>query len=165
MKQLCTTTLALAALLMVGCNNPFLSAYTGEQRAQLDEDAPVRVTAIDTDDPEQAGKLKEQLDDARTSHQQLGTASFISSHNLRNQHAADAARKLGADLVIYAKAYRNTTTEIESFGPYHGFHYRHYGHCHYGYHGYYGYHRRSYARTKHWYQYRAYFFDSGDEQP
>ena len=154
MKRFTIPTLAIAALVMVGCTNPFVSAYTGDQRLQLADDAEVQVVGADRDDPNQAERFNRALAEARANHKELGSSSFITSSRLRDAHAEKAARELGADLVFYNIAYDGRTTELDSFGPRYSYRYRH------GHYGFYAYPRRHYTRTRHWYQYRAYFFDS-----
>ncbi|MEM9416582.1 MAG: hypothetical protein AAGA29_14070 [Planctomycetota bacterium] len=153
---------ALTALLLVGCANinPYLSGYSGTSLEPLDEEADVRVFGANREDPLAMKVFEFAHQDAMADHTLLGTSTIVSARSLRDRTAAQAARELGANVVLYNYAYRTTTVETHTSTHYH----RHeHGdrddddhHVHYVPH-----HTRT-DRTRHWHEYRAYFFVAGE---
>jgi len=146
MKNL--VALCLFAALMVGCQNPYLGGYTGEREAPLAEEHPVLVVGVNRADPVQWQSFNQQLNAMRDQHALLGSATIVSGSLLRDTVAAEAARELGATRVYYSFAYLDSTVERQSDEYYHRGSNSDYDR----------FERRTYDTTRHWYEYRAYFF-------
>jgi len=143
--------LCLFAVLLMGCTNPYVAGFTGEDAMPMPDDAPVAVIGANRADPLQMRRFEQALADARKGQRMLGTSTIISATPLRDDVAAEAGRELGASLVLYTFAYLNSTVERSTQ------HYRRYSKSEDRYYD----ERRSYESTRHWYEYRAYFFGSG----
>ncbi len=126
----------------------------------MPDDAPVAVLGADADDPQQMKAFTAALEKARRSATPLGTSSFVRSATYRDAAAANAARQLGANRVLYTFAYQNATTE---HSPQPGYAFPVNTHGHYGT----AHSDRNLTvitaptttrTTRHWWHYRAYFF-------
>ncbi len=107
--------LAFALAALAGCaTNPFVQAHTGPRETKLTKDAPVEVLGFDLGDPQQRDAFDAALERTRQAATPLGSASFISSATLRDQAVAHAARQLGANRALYTFAYRNSSTEYDT---------------------------------------------------
>lgn len=166
LKSIQTIQLSLTCVLFLtvvtGCaTNPFISGHTGPRQTALPKDAPVRVLGADADDAEQIEAFDAALEQARQTATPMGVSSFVAGGTYRDAHAAQAARQLGANRVYYTFAYRSATVEqTQNFG---------YGfpvHTHAGsgsddtvfiYSA-----PTTDSDTRHWWQYRAYFFLATD---
>jgi hypothetical protein len=142
----------VAAVLLVGCANPYLAGYTGDTRAPLHEDAPVRVIGANREDVLAMRVFDFAYSDAIAQQTLLGSSTIISTQGLRDGVAAKAARELGADTVLYTFAYVTSTVETDTTTRYSHFHddgnNRHYRDIE----------RTRSDTTRHWFEYRAYFF-------
>lgn len=138
-----------ATVLLIGCSNPYLDGYTGQAAAPLPDHAPVAVIGANRADPLQMRDFNQAMDQAKAKQQLLGTSSIISASQLRDTVAAEAGRELGASLVVYNFQYMHSTVERDTQT------YRRYNRSNHDYY----YDRRSFETTRHWYEYRAYFFD------
>lgn len=144
-----TLTSVLGLLLLAGCsNNPYLDGYTGQTTGPLPEDAPVAVIGANRADPLQMRDFDQAFDDAETGQQMLGSSTIVSDSRLRDAEAAKAAREVGASLVLYNFAYLDSTVERDTQT------YERFNHSDDRYQR----ERRSFDTTRHWYEYRAYFF-------
>lgn len=152
-KHIALGMLALTALLLVGCANPYLKGFTGEPGTPLAEDAPVEVFGANRGDAAQMDRFEAELSQARARHTELGNSTIVSAGSLRDETAAEAGRELGATLVLYSFGYVTSTVETDRTTRHHT--YDHDNHRHHG-HSY-----DTTSTTKHWYEYRAYFFRTG----
>ncbi|XAM01156.1 hypothetical protein OT109_07165 [Phycisphaeraceae bacterium D3-23] len=150
LRHLFVGLLALTTLLSVGCANPYLKGFTGDAGPALAENAPVQVIGANRADAEQMRVFETAHADAKQRHALLGSSTIVSASSLRDGVAAEAGRELGADLVLYTFAYVTSTVEIDRTTNHHTYDYdnhRHHGRSH-----------TTSSRTRHWYEYRAYFF-------
>lgn len=142
----------LAAVLLVGCANPYLKGFTGDAAAPLPERAPIAVIGGNRADPLVMQRFDAAYADATAKHTLLGTSTIISASALRDADAAEAARELGATLVLYTFAYVTSTVETDTTTHYSNYHddgnNRHYRDIE----------RSRSDTTRHWFEYRAYFF-------
>lgn len=140
----------LGLLLLTGCsNNPYLGGYTGQTSGPLPKDAPVAVIGANRADPLQMRDFDQAYQSAEAGQQMLGSSTIISDSRLRDAEAAAAAREVGASLVMYNFSYLDSTVErdtqtYERFSKSSDDRYQR--------------ERRSFDMTRHWYEYRAYFF-------
>ena len=148
MKHTIAQALSLLVLLLTGCQNPYLGGYTGERAAPLDEGAAVEVVGVNRADPIAWQSFNQQLSAAQDSYQLLGSSTIVSGSLLRDGVAAEAGRELGATRVFYSFAYLNSTVERQTDETYHRGSSSAYDR----------FERRTYDTTRHWYEYRAYFF-------
>ncbi len=149
MKSLRTLLFTIAAALpLAGCTNPYLDGFTGRAGVPLPKDAPVAVIGANRADPLQMRSFDSAMTDAEAGQERLGSSTIISATPLRDSAAADAGRQLGATLVLYNFAYLDSTVERDTQS------FRRYNSSDGGYE----YERRSHDSTRHWYEYRAYFF-------
>lgn len=145
----------LAVLLSVGCANPYLGGFTGDADPPLPEDAPVAVIGANRADPLAMAEFDDAYAHAKDHHTLLGTSTIVSGNALRDAVAAEAGRELGATLVLYSFAYITSTVETDT-----STYYRHRDddnnrHFH-------DVERTERTdRTRHWFEYRAYFFRAG----
>ena len=148
--------LLATVFLLTGCarSNPYLRGYSGETRAQLEEEAQVRVFGVNREDPLAMNVFEFAHQDAMADHTLLGTATIISARSLRDAAAAQAAREIGADVVLYNFAYMNSTVETDYDTHYHNR--KHDDHYHHDRH------TTRTDRTRHWYEYRAFFFQTSE---
>ena len=91
MRKIIRIAPALLPLLLAGCMNPFVSNYAGEtypatRNARVVASAPNGGTLI-------------------------GTSSFVTSDEVSNGQALEAAKKVGATAVKWSKEFQNQTTE------------------------------------------------------
>lgn len=157
MKTILITVLALSAVLVLtGCmGNPYVDGFTGQPGLALPEDAPVAVIGANRADPLQMRDFDQALAAARANQRVLGSSTIISASPLRDAEAADAGRTLGASLVLYSFEYLDSTVERDTQS------YRRYNKSDDTYY----YERRSFDSTRHWYEYRAYFFKHQQAEP
>jgi len=152
--MLVKTTAVIACLLphLIGCaGNPYIDGFTGQTTGPLPDDAPVAVIGANRADPLQMRDFDHAYADAKAGQQLL-----------RDADASEAARHIGASLVLYNFIYLDSTVERDTqsyqrFSKSGDTYYRE---------------RRSFDTTRHWYEYRAYFFtnkpgdtDSGPADP
>ena len=92
---------------------------------------------------------------AQERHTLLGSSTIVSGGALRDDAAAEAGRELGATLVLYNFAYITSTVETDSstYVPRHSDNNTHHYH---------NVERTQSDRTRHWFEYRAYFFHAGE---
>lgn len=141
--------LALTALLHAGCaTNPYVKGFSGQAGTPMPEDAPVAVIGANRADPLQMRDFELALSDARANQLMLGSSTIVSATPLRDAEAAEAGRELGATLVLYNYSYLDSTVERDTQT-----YRRHSRNDDEYYHE-----RRSFDTTRHWYEYRAYFF-------
>ncbi|MFI4861564.1 MAG: hypothetical protein ACIAXF_12895 [Phycisphaerales bacterium JB063] len=142
----------LAILLAVGCTNPYLKGFTGDAAVPLGKDAPVQVIGANRDDAEQMRRFEAAKAQADREQVLLGTSTIVSASSLRDEVAAEAGRELGATHVLYSFAYVTSTVETDRRTDHHTYDYDNHRS-----------HGRSYSTTsttRHWFEYRAYFFRS-----
>lgn len=137
-----------AALLLTGCTNPFVEGFTGTRGVSLHEHAPVKVVGADREVERQMKRFDEAMIVAEADRPMLGSSTIVSATPLRDETAVEAARELGASMVVYNFAYLSSTVERDRRS------YRRYDHDTGDYYHEYS----SFDSTKHWYEYRAYFF-------
>lgn len=143
-------------LLLGGCAyNPYLDGYTGQTTGALPEDAPVAVIGANRADPLQMRDFDQAYDDAQAAQQMLGSSTIVSDSRLRDAEAAHAAREIGASLVLYNFVYLDSTVERDTQT------YERYSESDDRYQR----ERRSFDTTRHWYEYRAYFFKNKPADP
>ena len=138
-------------LAVAGCKNPYVSGYTGDRALALPEGTPVQVLGANRADPIAMQAFDDQLAQARATRQMLGSSTIVSASPLRDEVAAQAGRQLGATGVYYSFAYLDSTVERQTDE-----YYRRSAASEYD-----RFERRTYDTTKHWYEYRAYFFSDG----
>lgn len=92
--------------------------------------------------------------DAELTYELIGSSTIVSGSKLRDAAAAEAGRELGAALVLYNFGYLTSTVETERNTYDSSDHDDHHGVDHHYRHT----ERSSTSSTKHWYEYRAYFF-------
>lgn len=143
-----TSALCLIALLLVGCQNPYVAGYTGERVVPLADDAAVSVVGVNRADPVAWQFFNRELDTTRDRYRLLGSSTIVSGSQLRDSVAAEAGRELGASRVYYSFAYLDSTVERQTEETYHRGSSSAYDR----------FERRTYDTTRHWYEYRAYFF-------
>ncbi len=147
--------ICLACSGALGCAaDPFVRGHTGPRAQPLPEAAAVSVLGADAEDPTQMDSFDAALAQARASATPLGTSSFVAGGAFRDEHAARAARRLGANRVLYTFAYRTATVE-QTQSPGFGFPV----HSRAGDDSVFVYNPPTTdSDTRHWWQYRAYFF-------
>lgn len=143
--------IVLLCLLLTGCGNPFLVGYTGDRLDPLPDEMAVLVYGANRNDRVAIDLFNRRLNLARQEHRLLGTATIVSASSLRDQSAADAGREVGATSVYYSFAYLDSTVERQTTERYYDSPNSEYER----------FERRSSDTTKHWYEYRAYFFGDG----
>lgn len=153
MKHVSIYLSPLAALLfLVGCqSNLYVAGFTGQPSMPMPDDAPVAVIGANRADPLQMRQFDQAIFDAKANQRMLGTSTIVTSAYLRDVEAAEAARQLGASLVLYNFVYLDSTVERSTQE------FRRFSEDDNTYYD----ERRSFDTTRHWYEYRAYFFKPG----
>ncbi|MEM9021839.1 MAG: hypothetical protein AAGC44_14885 [Planctomycetota bacterium] len=147
--------LSLLTALVVGCQNPYVGGYTGERAGPLEDEAAVLVIGANRADPVQMQSFNRELNLVQDRYRLLGTSTIVSASLLRDPVAAEAARTLGASRVFYSFAYLDSTVERRSDETYHRGSNNAFDR----------FERRTYETTRHWYEYRAYFFSDQPALP
>ncbi|MEM1211442.1 MAG: hypothetical protein AAGI68_04005 [Planctomycetota bacterium] len=143
------------ALTTGGCANPYVQGYSGERLTPLPAEVPVRVIGADEADAVAMRRFEAGQRSAAERGRLLGTATAVTDAVLRDAVAADAARQLGADTVLYRFGYLNATVETDVYESFErrrdddGKKTR--------------FTRRVIDRTRHWFVYRALFYASPAE--
>lgn len=150
-RLISTLVIGVAAVLLGGCANPYMRGFTGHAGLAMPDDAPIAVIGANRADPLQMANFDQALADAQASQRLMGSSTIVSAAPLRDAVAAEAGRELGASLVLYSFAYLNSTVERDT-REYHRYSKANDEHIH---------ERHSSDSTRHWYEYRAYFFAAG----
>jgi len=151
-QLLSPAALAWFIFFTVGCTNPYLAGFTGQANPPLGEGARVEVIGANRQDARSIASFDAAYAEAERTHRLLGSSTIVSGTRLRDPAAAEAGRELGATLVLYNFGYITSTVETDPTYP--SYHRRNHGvddHYHHL-------ERSGRSSTKHWYEYRAYFF-------